>query len=89
MAYIEENRFVDVLNSDFVDAYITAVHAKFKPTNWGAHKCPQLGLDLSSMARFSALKRSRIGLSVNWQPGFPKWVWTYSAGHASYLYSKK
>lgn len=87
MAWIKKNGSTDVLNSDFVDAYIEATSAKFRHTAWGAYKCPTLGKDLAHMARCGALKRGRIGLGSNWQPGFPKWVWAYSVGHAAYLYT--
>lgn len=89
MAYIEQHGNVDVLNSDFVDDYIEATHAKFRPSCWGAHICPMLGSDLAHMARVGALKRFTVGLGANWQPGFPRWVWTYEVGPASYLYSQK
>jgi hypothetical protein len=72
---------VDVLYADFVDAYMEATGAKCYPQMWGAHKCPQLGRDLSQMARDGALRRHRAGLSGGaWQPGFPKWVWSYEIG---------
>ena len=70
---------VDTLNSQFVDDYIDATDAKFRFTNFGAYKCPQLGRDLSTMFRAGRLRRSRLGLTDGaWQPGFPTWVWCYS-----------
>lgn len=86
MAYIQRKGHVDVLNSELVDEYAQATNAKIIPVCWGAHHCPTLGRDLAHMAKCGALKRGRIGLSGNWQPGFPKWVWAYSVGHAAYLY---
>lgn len=69
---------VDILASDFVDAYIEATNASFIPKNWGAHGCPQLGRDLAAMHEAGTLKRGRVGLSNGaWQPGFPKWVYVY------------
>lgn len=69
---------VDVLNQEFVDKYINATNATFKPTLWGAHKCQQLGIDLRNAANQGLLSVSRIGLGGGaWQPGFPKWVNTY------------
>lgn len=69
---------VDILDSAFVDAYIEATEAPHTPTNWGAYKCPQLGRDLSKMYEMGILRRTRVGLSSGaWQPGFPKWVWSY------------
>lgn len=68
---------VEVLDSTFVDAYIEATNARFYEQAWGAHKCPQLGRDLSAMHKAGKLKRFRIGLGGSWQPGFPTWVWSY------------
>ena len=77
---------VDVLNSDFVDDYVEAFGLRVHIMMWGANKCPQLGRDLSAMTKCGYLKRSRVGLSGNWQPGFPKWVWGYTLGqYAEFL----
>jgi len=73
-----EKGFLDVLDSELVDAYIANFDQKYTPTNWGAHKCRRLGADLSAMAKGGFLNRRRIGLCGGaWQPGFPKWVWSY------------
>lgn len=90
MAYIEKHGQVDILNSDLVDGYIAATKAKHVKTCWGAYHCPMLGRDLAHMARSGALESRRLGLSGgSWQPGFPKWVWTYRAGLGAYLYQSK
>jgi len=68
---------VDVLNSAFVDAYVEATGANVRIMLWGANKCAQLGRDLTTMFHSRQLKRGRVGLGGNWQPGFPKWVWSY------------
>lgn len=68
---------VDVLNRYFVDDYADATSAKVEIMMWGANRCPQLGRDLLSMYKVGQLERGRIGLAGNWQPGFPKWVWSY------------
>lgn len=71
---------VDVLDADFVDAYIQRFKPQYRPTWWGANKCPQIGRDLASMAQAGLLSRSRVGLGSNWQPGFPRWVFSYKPG---------
>lgn len=86
LAEIKEMRHADVMNSDFVDRYVAAFGMAHKVCCWGANVCPQLGKDLAQMAKCSALKRWRVGLGSNWQPGFPRWVWGYEVGHAAYLY---
>ena len=76
--YLRENAGgVDVLNREFVDAYIEDTGTKFRETMWGADKCPQLGRDLARMVKQRRLRRWRSGLQGNWQPGFPTWVWSY------------
>lgn len=77
--YIAEERApVDVLNRDFVDAYIEATGASFKAVMYGAHKCPQLGRDLSHLAEVRRLRRYRTGLGdMGSGMGFPRWVWSY------------
>ena len=77
MAWVQKHRYADVLDSDLVDSYIAATNAKHKPTCWGAYKCPMLGRDLAALASCGALKRWRNGLRGTWQPGFPRWVWSY------------
>lgn len=68
---------VDVLDADFVAAYIEATDAKFYPQMYGAHKCPQLGRDLSLLNGSYHLRRSRIGIEGMAGMGFPRWVWSY------------
>lgn len=70
---------VDVLYADFVDEYAEATGAKLIYAPWGAHWCRTLSSDLAEMSRCGYLRRRRVGLSGNWQPGFPKWVWRYEA----------
>jgi hypothetical protein len=72
------NQSTDVLNSNFVDAYVEATNAPCKVFFYGAMQCRQLGRDLASMFRKGLLERSTVGL----QPGdsamgFPKWVYCY------------
>lgn len=76
-----DETFIDVLNADLVDDYVDAFGLKCDIVPWGANICPQLGRDLSEMAKRGYLKRNRTGLSSGaWQPGFPKWVWSYRLG---------
>lgn len=76
----EPGGMVDICNQDFVDDYIGAAGAIFRPRMWGAHKCAQLGRDLSRMAtrRGPSLKRSRTSLGdMGTGLGFPRWVYSY------------
>lgn len=77
LGYLRDSEpFVDVLNSDFVDAYLEATRASCYPMPYGAHKCPQLGRDLSTMHQQGRLARSRVGIDLAGM-GFPKWVYVY------------
>lgn len=69
---------VDVLNGDFVDDYIEATGATYYACFYGAHKCPQLGEDLSKMHREGLLDRYATGISDLAGMGFPRWVYCYS-----------
>lgn len=76
--WIAANACADALNLEFHEAY----HKRFpeyrrKETFWGAQMVYQAQKDLSEMYAAGILSRGRLGLSTNWQPGFPKWVWAY------------
>lgn len=76
----------DILNAQFVDDFVLRFNVPVGLTWWGANKCPTLGRDLAAMKKRGYLKRSRVGLGMNWQPGFPRWVWSYELGNmAEYL----
>lgn len=70
---------VDILNSEFVDSYIERFKPRHAIMTFGANRCPELSRLLSSMWTLSIIDRQAVGLSDgSWQPGFPKWVWSYS-----------
>ncbi len=69
---------VDILCQDFVDKFIKECNVLFKETNFGAYKCPVLGRTFAKLYREGFLSRGIIDLGINWQPGFPKWVYVYS-----------
>ena len=67
----------DVLERDFVDAYIEYTGAKFKPSFYGAYWCDALRRDLGHLHKEKALKRHATGISGMGGMGFPKWVYAY------------
>ena len=73
---------VDVLNSDFVTAYILETDAQFVDMPYGAHKCPRLGEDLTALYKQKQLARSTCGLEGLAGMGFPRWVYTYALPYA-------
>jgi hypothetical protein len=81
---VEAYQFVDILNSDFVWEYIEKFGFASHACTIGAPVCKQLNRDLAKMAKLGYLKRTPTGISDgNWQPGFPKWVYSYQLGHYS------
>jgi hypothetical protein len=74
---IHSEKSVDVLHSDFVNAYADFSGAAMRVAFWGAGWCPLLSADLRRMFKAGLLRRAATGMSGNWQPGFPKWVYSY------------
>jgi hypothetical protein len=68
---------VDVLNASFVDAYLDATNAKCAVMPYGAHKCAQLGRDLSAMFKAGRLTRSVASVTGVAGMGYPTWVYSY------------
>lgn len=73
------NLSADSVNQSFHEAY----HEKFpqfsfQPKCWGAQPVRQAMIDLSAMYNDGLIQRDIIPLGGNWQPGFPKWVWSYT-----------
>lgn len=68
---------VNILEQKFSDMYLDATGAEFECMFYGAHKCKQLGKDLSEMYRAGRLKRTRVGIGGVAGMGFPKWVYSY------------
>jgi hypothetical protein len=70
------NHSVDVLDRDFVLAYLNGTNAPFKPVNMGAERCAMLGRDLGELYKQGYLRRNPAGVS-GMPHGFPTWVWSY------------
>lgn len=69
---------VDILDLDFVCAYIDATGVHWEPSLIGAPRCPTLGADLLALHKAHKLERrpAGIGDGLCFQ-GFPRWVWSY------------
>lgn len=67
---------VDVLDDQFVTAYIAVTGATHQVMAFGAPRCPPLGRDLTAMHRLGLLARFRVGIRGA-ERGFPRWVWVY------------
>lgn len=75
---IRQEFSADVLNQDLVDRYAEHTGARYFGSIIGAGWCPLLAADLRRLYRLGLLKRGRMGMAGNWQPGFPRWVYSYS-----------
>lgn len=69
----------NVVDADFVTAYVEATGVPYAPQPYGASKCRTLGRDLSRMYQKGLLVRERAGLWNMGGMGFPTWVWVYRA----------
>jgi hypothetical protein len=78
--YLDHNCEACAVNQDFHEEF----HKQFpgfkrKETLWGAQPVARAMAALTKLHMERKISRVRIGLR-NWQPGFPKWVWSYSIG---------
>jgi hypothetical protein len=72
-------QYVDMLDSDFVIAFVEQFNAKYDEMTLGAVKCKELSKLLSSMHKKGLLNRYAHGVKTGLsQDGkFPKWVYSY------------
>lgn len=77
LAALETQVAVDVLDRDFVVAYVEATGASATPVAFGAPRCPMLGRDLAALCRAGRLDRFPVGISGG-EVGFPSWVYSYT-----------
>ncbi|HHX71231.1 MAG TPA: hypothetical protein GX708_24695 [Gallicola sp.] len=75
LKYIKKNRYVDVLNMEFVDSFILEFNPKHEVMPYGANRCKELGRLLSSLYNQGILDRQAQGISEG--EGFPKYVYVY------------
>lgn len=77
--WLKENFCADSVNQQFHEDY-HKTFPKYKQAFkfWGAQPVARAMQDLAEMERDGLLKRGRVSLGGNWQPGFPKWVWSYT-----------
>lgn len=76
--YIEANHATSVVDQLFHDMYNEEFpEYKRKLNMWGACSVAQAMKDLSLLYNDGTLIRNSVSLGANWQPGFPKWVYSY------------
>ena len=69
--------FLSALDADFVNRYIDATGATYRPMMIGADRCAMLAADLKALHDAGILSRHSTGIS-GMGPGWPRWVWLYS-----------
>lgn len=76
--YLKTKEFyVDILNRNFIDAYIDKFNPKYGATNYGADKCPDVAKTLKIGFDQGIFKRQRAGITCGYS-GMPRWVYVYS-----------
>lgn len=76
--YLEKHGGTDALDQDFHDQFTQRFGGRQKDVNWGAATNAKAMRWLKYFYDEGTLDRGRIGLGINWQPGFPKWVYVYT-----------
>lgn len=74
--YINVNGPVNILDAEFVDAYINKFNPKHSIQPFGANGCKELGKMLSDLYKDNILDRSRISIHGLGR-GYPNWVYVY------------
>lgn len=75
--YLQNTQHVNILNKDFVKAYIKEFKAAHSVNSVGACRCEQLSKDLGRMYREQLLQRNTLPL-YNMPWGSPRWIYCYS-----------
>ena len=77
--YLEKEKFVDVLNQDFMVAFAMKFDCRVFRQTIGAPRVPLAGKTLSAMFKKGLLSRFTCGIDgYAGGVGFPKWVYSYS-----------
>jgi len=76
-AYIRKNGNTSALDEQFHEEFFNRFGGARTKTNYGAQPSKQAMKMLANLYNQGVLERSRIGLGVNWEPGFPRWVYAY------------
>ena len=76
--YLNKNVGVDAVDTEFHEQWFRTFGGKRKETNWGCQISYDAMRCIKNMYNQGILIRGIITLGNNWQPGFPKWVYSYS-----------
>lgn len=75
--WLDEHYETSCVDQLFHEAFLKKFGGTYKPKNWGAQPVFAAMKALKEMHKQGLLKRNVAGIS-QWQPGFPKWVYSYT-----------
>lgn len=75
--YLHQNMEASAVNKDFHEKFHQKFGGRKKETFFGAEPVAKAQATLAAMYNKGTVIRRRIGIQ-NWQPGMPKWVYSYS-----------
>lgn len=78
LAYLAKHTYTDACDQLFHDEFFLLFGGARHETFWGAQTVYKAQKLLKKMYDEGTLDRGSIGLGANWQPGFPRWVYTYA-----------
>ena len=76
--WLDEHHETSCVDQLFHEAFLRKFGGKYKAKNWGAQPAFSAMKVLKEMYKQGLVSRSVVGLGKNWQPGFPKWVYSYT-----------
>lgn len=74
--YVKDNCCVSALDQKFHEEFYNKFKGKRHECYFGARTVYKAMRTIKELYKSNILERKLIGLS-NWQPGFPKWCYTY------------
>ncbi len=77
LGFLHEKTYVDVTNQGFHEQWFELFGGRRKETVWGAQPVYDAQFWLRKLLDQGILFRFVVTLGVNWQPGFPRWVYGY------------
>jgi len=77
LEYLLEYQETSVVDSVFHERFYSMFKGKRKETNWGCQPVYKAMRLLKEMYDCNLIDRGIIKLDTAWQPGFPKWVYSY------------
>ena len=76
--YLEEHYATDACDQKFQEQWFLKFGGNRKQTIWGAEPVREAASYLKELWQQGILDRGVVTLGINWQPGFPRWVYGYT-----------